>query len=382
MDFKLTEEQELMLESVRELCAGFPEAYWQECDVNNRIPTEFMKAYADSGLNTLGLPEELGGIPVDNMTIVLARIEMGRMGVPVFACGTGLSTIHMIKEYGTPEQMKICIEKLKAGEHVSALASTEAGSGSNTAGLATNYERIDGGKILINGSKTFITNCGVCEYMTVIARCKNPENPKKVFTAFWIPTNTPGVSIEHMQKIGQNYTRTCNVYLDNVVVDESTIIGKEGNAFLQLMKGFENERLMMCANTLGPAIAAYEDAAAYACERELFNERIGEFQMIQLKLVDMKTKIENMKNMTYKTAWMMDEGLSIKSQAAMAKRYCVQTACEVIDDAMQIFGGIGYMTDHRISRFWRDARFFRLGGGTDEVMTTIVGKEILKEFSK
>jgi len=381
MDFRLTDEQELMLESVRELCAGFPETYWQECDANERIPAEFMKAYADSGLNTLGLPEELGGIPVDNMTVVLARIEMGRMGVPVFACGTGMSTLHMIREYGTPEQMKMCINKLKLGEHVSALGSTEAGSGSNTAALATCYERNDG-KIVINGSKTFVTNGGVCEYITVIARNIKTENPRKAFTAFWIPTNTPGISMEHMQKIGQNYTRTCNVYLDNVTVDESTIIGSEGNAFIQLMKGFENERLMMCANTLGPAIAAFEDAAVYACERELFNKRIGEFQMIQLKLVDMKTKIENMRNMTYKTAWMLDEGMSIKSQAAMAKRYCVQTAFEVIDDAMQILGGIGYMTDHRVSRFWRDARFFRMGGGTDEIMATIVGREILKEFSR
>ena len=116
MDFRLTEEQELLLESVRELCKDFPESYWQECDENNRVPTEFMKAYADSGLNTLGLPEELGGVPVDNVTVVLAKIELGRMGVPVFACGTGMSTIHMIKEYGTKEQLQICVDKLKAGE--------------------------------------------------------------------------------------------------------------------------------------------------------------------------------------------------------------------------------------------------------------------------
>jgi crotonobetainyl-CoA dehydrogenase len=380
MDFKLSDEQELLLDSIREFVTNnFPESYWQDCDQNHRPPYEFMKAYADLGFQMLGLPEDVGGTPVDAVTMALVKIELGRLGVPVFGILTGVNPLQMIREYGTREQLAYCVDRLKSGKHIGAMASTEPQSGSNAAGIETKYTRSNG-KVYINGSKTFITNAIECDYMLVIARNPKPENPKKVFTAWWVPTKAPGVKMELMGKIGQNYTNTCAVYLDNVEVEEAAMIGPEGDAFVMLMKCFELERINMSANALGPAIAAFEDAARYANQRTQFDKKIGDFQQIQLKLVSMKSKIENMKHMVLKSAWMADEGQSIKSQAALCKLYCVQSAFEVIDDAMQIMGGIGYMSDHRISRFWRDARFFRFGGGTDEIMVNIVGKEILKEY--
>ena len=173
---------------------------------------------------------------------------------------------------------------------------------------------------------------------------------------------------------------TCEVYLEDVELDEEDLVGVEGNGFLQTMKNFEIERLVMAAKVVGMAECAFEDAARYANQRMQFGKPIGKFQLIQEKIVRMKIKIENMRNMIYKCAWEKDNGIPVRNSAALAKLYCAQSANEVIDDAMQIMGGIGYTKDCRISRLWRDARVFRIGGGTDEIMIHIAGRGILEEY--
>ena len=173
---------------------------------------------------------------------------------------------------------------------------------------------------------------------------------------------------------------TYEVYLENVVVEEKDIIGKEGEAFKQLMRNFEMERLMMAVAILGMAECAYEDAAKYANQRVQFGKPIGTRQLIQEKIVNMKIKIMNMKNLCYQCAWEKDQGISIRNASALCKLYCAQAGNEVIDDALQIMGGIGYTQDCRISRLWRDARNYRIGGGTDEIMIHIAGRGLLKEI--
>jgi alkylation response protein AidB-like acyl-CoA dehydrogenase len=148
------------------------------------------------------------------------------------------------------------------------------------------------------------------------------------------------------------------------------------------MKNFEIERLMLAAATMGAAECAFGDAVRYANQRIQFGKKIGQFQLVQEKLTYMAIKIENMRNMIYKTAWEKDNGVSIKISSTLAKLYCAQAAFEVIDDAMQILGGIGYTTDHRVSRLWRDSRVQRIAGGTDEIMIHIAGRAILKEYAK
>jgi alkylation response protein AidB-like acyl-CoA dehydrogenase len=200
------------------------------------------------------------------------------------------------------------------------------------------------------------------------------------FTMFFVPMDAPGVKTAPLHKIGWNMNPTYEVYLENVVVEEKDIIGKEGEAFKQLMRNFEMERLMMAVAILGMAECAYEDAAKYANQRVQFGKPIGTRQLIQEKIVNMKIKIMNMKNLCYQCAWEKDQGISIRNASALCKLYCAQAGNEVIDDALQIMGGIGYTQDCRISRLWRDARNYRIGGGTDEIMIHIAGRGLLKEI--
>jgi alkylation response protein AidB-like acyl-CoA dehydrogenase len=172
------------------------------------------------------------------------------------------------------------------------------------------------------------------------------------------------------------------VFIDNACIPQSNLVGKINEGWPQLMANFEIERLALCAASLGAAEAAYEDASNYANRRVQFGKPIGEYQAVQHKITDMAVKIENMRNLIYKVAWMMDQNMPVRHEHAMCKLYVAQASFEVCDDAMQILGGLGYMVESRIQRLWRDIRLMRIGGGTDEIMYNIAGPQLLKKAKK
>ena len=330
IDFSLTEEQELLLASIRELITTeFPEEYWRTHDETSTYPREFMKALAENGISMLGVPEEFGGIPADYVTQMLAL--------------------------------------------------TEPGAGSDSNATATTFTRRNG-KIYLNGQKTFITGAAEYPYMLVIARDPEQQDPKKAFSLFWVDAKKPGIKVNPLHKIGWHLVSTCEVYLDNVEVEESDMVGEEGKGFLNVMYNFEMERLINAARCTGFAECAFEDAARYANQRIAFGQPIGFNQMIQEKLALMAVKCKNMRNMVLQTAWQADRKESLRVTSSLAKLYCARTALEVIDDAIQIMGGLGYTNDARVSRLWRDVRCERIGGGTDEIMIYIAGRQILKAY--
>jgi len=382
MDFRLTDEQELLLESVREFGKLWPESYWKECDEEHKFPIEFTKAFYDSGLKHLGLPEEMGGTKTDRVTQTLVQLELAKMGVPTSAVMADEMIIRSIFKYGTEEQKERCVKSIKEGRPAAALAYTEPGAGSDLQSLTTSYTRKNG-KVYLNGHKTFISYIWNTDQVIVMTRNADiPETEKKMFTSWMIPTNAPGVKMRKLNKIGNHYVDNSEVYLENVEIEEKDMFGAEGNGFKQTMMGFENERLFIGINVLGMAYAAFEDSARYANQRIQFGQQIGTFQMLMEKIVDMKTKVENMYNMCMKMAWMIDDGQSVRGKVEYLKRYCCQASHEVIDDALQIFGGLGYTTDHRINRFWRDIRINRIGGGSDQIMVRVAAPAILKEYEK
>ncbi|NLB19113.1 MAG: acyl-CoA dehydrogenase, partial [Syntrophomonadaceae bacterium] len=195
-----------------------------------------------------------------------------------------------------------------------------------------------------------------------------------------VPSDAPGITMKPLNKLGWRGIDNCEVWLDNVEFEEEDLLGKEGYGLMNLVKNFEIESLLMAASVLGMAECAFEDAARHANQRVQFGKRIGEFQQIQPKIVEMKIKIENMRARVYTCAWEKDHGLSVQISSALAKLYCGQAANEVIDDAVQILGGLGWMEDTRVARLWRDARVFRIGGGTDQVMVHIAGRALLKQY--
>ena len=261
------------------------------------------------------------------------------------------------------------------------LSEPQAGSDSNA--ITTSFVRKDG-KVVINGHKTFCTDADRAKYMLCMTRdfTKKDLPPNKTMTTWLVPMDAPGVTVKPMHKVGHRTRSMCEVYLDNVVIEESDMVGKEGEGFMTVMKNFEVERLVIAADSLGIAVCCYNDALRYATQRVQFGKTIGSFQLVQEMLVDMRIKIENMRNFLYKTAWEKDNGMSIKTTAALCKLYCAQAGFEVADSAMQILGGIGYTEDHRVARLWRDARMHRIGGGTDQIMVHIAGRSIQKELTR
>ncbi|MCZ9077687.1 acyl-CoA dehydrogenase [Escherichia albertii] len=381
MDFSLSEEQELLLASIRELITrSFPEAYFKRCDETRTFPHEFFNALAESGIGLLGIPEEFGGVPTDMMTQVLVLEEIAHMGAPAYIMTEG-KCIHNMQRFGNDEQLQKTAEAGLTGIPAYSLAFTEPQAGSDNNRIATTYTRKNG-KVYLNGQKTFITGAKDYPYMLVLARNPEPEDPKRCFTLWWLDPTSPGVKLNSLHKVGWHMVSNCEVFLDDVELEERAMVGREGYGFIHMMENFEIERLVIASHSLGVAECAFEDAARYANQRIQFGKNIGQFQMIQLKLTQMAVKIQNMKNMVYRTAWECDNNLSMRLSAPMCKLYCAQSACEVIDDAMQILGGLGYTDDSRVSRFWRDTRVNRIGGGTDEIMVYISAREILKQYDK
>jgi crotonobetainyl-CoA dehydrogenase len=382
MDFSITDEQNLLLESLREVMArSCTEDYMKECNENSRYPQEFIDALTEAGFTSLGVPEEHGGTPVDTTTLMLVAEEITKHGGPHFAFGQALSIADML-EFGSEEQKQQCMGEVMNGRVGFVLGFTEPQAGSDSSAIATTFTRRDG-KVYLNGHKTFMSNAQRATYMLCLAKdadAAEDATKKNAFTMWWMRMDAPGVTIEPLKKIGWHMMDTCEVYLDEVEVEEKDLVGVEGNGFMQAMINFEVERLLMAASLLGMAECAFEDAARYATQRKQFGKPIGAFQLIQQKITMMKIKIENMRGLVYKTAWEIDNGIPVQIDSALAKLYCAQAANEVIDDALQIMGGIGYTTDARVSRLWVDARVHRIGGGTDEVMIHIAGRSILKQY--
>lgn len=379
MDFRLSEEQELLLASVREMMKrDFTDDYFRKCDEEHRFPIEFMEAMAENGISLLGVPEEFDGVPADMLTQMLVIEEIAAMGGTGYLLVNALC-VHNMTTWGSREQLVKTAESAQKGIPGYSLLFTEPQAGSDNNLLATTATRKNG-KIYLNGQKTFITGARDYPYMLVLARDAEPRDPKRCFTMWWVDPNAPGVKIQDLHKIGWHQVSNCEVYFDNVELEESDMVGKEGYGFIHLMKNFEIERLVIAAYSCGMARCAFGDAVRYANQRQQFGKPIGQFQMIQEKIVDMATRIDNMRNYVCHTAWDYDNDISLRVSSALCKRYCARAAGKVVDDAMQIMGGAGYTEDVRISRLWRDIRITRMAGGTDEIMVYIAARQILKQY--
>jgi len=388
MDYRLTEEQELLLESVDELMEQFPDSYFKQCDEEHRWPKEFTDALLEGGFQMLGVDERFGGTPVDTTTLMMVSERLCKHGVPIYVYGN-LCALKDMTEYGSPEQQEQCFAEVMAGNPGFVLGFTEPGAGSDSSSISTNYKRRNG-KVYLNGNKSFMTNSFNSKYMLCVARNADddaslPENRSK-FSMWWVQIHDdegnvmPGITMNPLDKIGWNMGNTCEMTITDYELEEKDLVGVEGNGFMQAMINFEVERLLVCAQALGAAECAFEDAARYATKRVQFGRPIGTNQLIQEHLTNMYIKIENMRNWVYQTAWKMDNGIPVQIDTAAAKLYCARAAYEVCDTALQVMGGIGYTKDCRISRLWRDQRVMRIGAGTDEIMIHIAGRAIQKKY--
>ena len=382
MDFSLTDEQQLLLDSVRELMErGNYDNYFKECDAKGELPQKAIDAAVEAGFATLGIPEEFGGTPCDELTKFLVAEEAIALGWPSLCWVNQSLEVDDILSFGSPEQQKIICDLGLKGIKPFTLGFSEPQAGSDSAAATTTVKKKDG-KLYVNGTKTFNTGANCSPYMLCVVRDFESENVTHDFSMYLLRMDQPGVKMAKLDKIGNNMMHTYEVYLDDVEVSPDDLVGTKGEGFIQLMKNFDIERLMSCVYNVGMARCAYDQAAKHAASRIQFCKPIGSFQLIQEKITDMKIKIENMQNMCYKALWKRMNGQSISIDASLAKRYTGQAAFEVIDDAMQIMGGIGYCHDCTISRLWRDQRVYRIMAGTEEIMVHTAGRALVKQAGR
>lgn len=380
MDFKLTDEQELIVESYRDLMERENwENYFLECDEKHEYPIRWTSALCELGFDRIMLPEDKGGLGLEQPLVTLMAIyeELGRLGGPTYVLYQlpGFGTI--LRE-GTQEQIDAVMKYLGTGEQIWNSACTEPGAGSDVGSLSTTYQRRNG-KIYLNGTKTFITSSKGVKYLIIM--CRDADNPDTI-SEFFVDMSKPGISLSPLPKLGLRMDSCCEVYLNDVELEEKDLFGKEGNGFMRGISDFNFERWLVGACDYGTAYCAFEDAAKHAWQRQAFGKPIARFQLNTLKFANMSIKLDAMKNMLYEAAWNADNnnGDFMPGPAAACKYYCANAAFSVVDDAMQIMGGIAVASEHRINRFWRDLRVDRISGGTDEMMILTAGKQAIKPY--
>ena len=382
MNFELTEDQQLIVDSFRDFMESENwDNYFLECDEKHEYPLRWVKALCDLGFDRVMLPEDKGGLGLEQPLVTLMAIYevLGEYGGPTYVLYQlpGFGTI--LRE-GTQEQIDAIMQYVGTGEQIWNSACTEPGAGSDVGGLTTNYQRRDG-KIYLNGTKTFITSSLGVKYLVVMAR--DADNPDTI-SEFFVDMSKPGISKSPLPKLGLRMDSCAEIYFDDVELEEKDIFGKEGNGFNRGVSDFNFERWLVGACDYGTALCAFEDAAKHAWQREAFGKPIARFQLNTLKFAEMSIKLDNMKNMLYEAAWNADNngGDFMPGPAAACKYYCANASFEVVDDAMQIMGGIAVASEHRINRIWRDLRVDRVSGGTDEMMILTAGKQAIKPFRK
>ncbi|MGB2952726.1 MAG: acyl-CoA dehydrogenase family protein [Gaiellaceae bacterium] len=375
MNFDLAQEHELIRRTVREFAEERVAPVAEELDREHRFPYELVRELAELGLMGMTIPEAYGGAGTDTLSYAIAIEELTRVDSSVaitVAAHHSLGTLPIF-EFGNEEQKREWLPPLAAGERLAAFGLTEPGAGSDAGATRTRAELRDG-QWVVNGSKIFITNAGtdISACVTITALTGEEEISNLI-----VPNGTPGYEISApMEKLGWRASDTRELSFEDCAVPEGNLLGERGQGFNQFLKILDGGRISVAAMGLGLAQGAYDLALAYAKKREQFGRPIGSFQAIQFKLADMATEVEAARGMVYKAAWLKDEGRPFAQQAAMAKLYTGELSHRVVNHALQIHGGYGYMAESPISRLYRDQKILEIGEGTNEVQRMVIARDL------
>jgi alkylation response protein AidB-like acyl-CoA dehydrogenase len=378
MHFELGKEQQEIQERAAEFSNREVAPYATEWDREARFPAEVFKRLAGAGFMGLCVPEEYGGGGTDFLSYALLIEEIGRAdaGVGVtLAVHTSAGTLPILI-YGNEDQRSRFVPDLARGEKIGCFALTEPTTGSDTAAIEASAERIEGGYSL-SGHKQWVTNGRAASTMIIFARAQEGV------TAFVVGMDEEGISFgKHAEKMGVLSATTDDVLLDNVFVPEEDRLGEEGKGLRVALGALDTGRIGIAAQALGIAEAAFRYAVRYASERTTFGKPIAEHQAISFKLADMQTKIRAARLLVYEAAWIKDQGMPHGEAGARAKLYAAQVANEVTYEAVQVLGGQGYMKDHPVERYYRDARVTEIYEGTSEIQRLVISRSILRELTE
>ena len=375
MDLDLTQEQQLVRDTVREFATEKVAPVAEELDRESRFPYDLVAQLGELGLMGLPIPEEYGGAGGDTVSYALAIEELTRIDSSVaitVAAHTSLGTMPIFL-FGTEEQKQRWLPELASGAKLAAFGLTEPGAGSDAGNTRTTAELRDGNWV-VNGSKMFITNAGtdITWGVTLTARTGEDEISNVV-----VENGTPGYEISApMKKLGWKASDTRELSFRDCTVPEENVLGPRGQGFQQFLEILDGGRISVAAMGVGLAQGAYDLAYAYAKEREQFGKRISRFQAVQFRLADMATEIEAGRALVLKAAWLKDQDRPFAREAAMAKLYTGELSNRAANWSLQIHGGYGFMDEYAISRLYRDQKILEIGEGTNEVQRMVIAKQL------
>ncbi|MCK1983237.1 MULTISPECIES: acyl-CoA dehydrogenase [Peribacillus] len=378
MDFSLTKEQQMIKEMVREFAEKEIKPIAIELDAKSMFAEDVFKKMGKLGLLGIPFPDEYGGSGGDTISYAIAVEEVGK------ACGgTGLSYAAAVSlgaspiyYFGTEEQKQKYLVPITTGETLAAFGLTEPNAGSDAGGTRTTAV-LEGDEYVINGEKTWITNASYSRTVTVTAVSGKDSKGKNIISAFIVPTDTQGLTINsNYEKMGVRASNTCEIILDNVRVPKENLLGDPDKGFKQFLFTLDGGRISIAALAVGIAQAAFDKALAFSKERIQFGKSISNFQAIQFKLADMAMEIELARNMVYKAAWLKDNKKPFAKEAAYAKLFASETAFRASNQAIQIHGGSGYMREYEVERYLRDAKLLEIGEGTSEIQRLVIARQL------
>ena len=380
VDFEYTPEQKQLRREVREFAAAEIAPHVMEWDEAQTFPLAVIKKLGQLGYMGAIFPEEYGGAGlgyVEYSIIIeeLSRVD-GSVGI-IVAAHTSLCSNHIFKA-GTEEQKQRYLTKLTTGEWIGCWSLTEPEAGSDAAGTRSTAVR-QGDQWILNGSKTFTTNAhyaDVCVGMAVTDR----KAAQHGISAFIFEKDTPGFRAGKKEnKLGLRASATGEVIFSNCQLPESQLLGKEGEGFVDSLRILDGGRVSIAALSIGMAQGAYDAALKYSKLRKQFGRPISEFQAIQHKLVDMATKIDASRLLNYRAATMLDAGKRVTRESAMAKLFASEAAVAIANEAVQIFGGYGFIKDYPVEKFYRDVKLCTIGEGTSEIQRLVIARQLLKD---
>jgi alkylation response protein AidB-like acyl-CoA dehydrogenase len=380
LEYFLTEQQREIKKLTRTIAEERVLPVRAALDEKEEFPWEIMKLLADAGLFGVYIPEEYGGLGGGLLDLCLVVEELSRVcsGVAVSYAASGLGTFTLL-EYGTDEQRRKYLPDIASGRKLAAFGLTEADAGSDAGGIKTIAQRTDKGYIL-NGTKQFITNGGDAEVYTVIALTEKERGPRGA-SAFIVEKDTPGFTFGRKEKkLGIRASSTRELVFEDCFIPAENLIGREGMGFILTMKLLDRSRPGLGAQAMGLAQGALEAAVDYAKKRVQFGHPIIAQQAVQQMLADMAMQVEAARALVYATARMIDSGArDFTKESAMCKVFASDVAMRVTTDAMQIFGGVGYMRDYPIEKMFRDAKITQIYEGANQVLRNEIAFELRKK---
>lgn len=377
MDFRLTDEQQLLRRTVRDFAETEIRPHVREWDEAQHFPSEVIPALASLGLMGIQFPEEYGGSGMSAIDYCICIEELARVdpGLALsVAAHNGLCASHIFM-FGTEAQKRRWLVPLATGEKIGAWGLTESTSGSDAAGMRTTATRSDAGWTL-NGSKTFTTHGRVGHVMVVMAVTDRTAGTKGI-SAFVVEHGTPGMRPGRKEdKLGMRASDTSEVLFEDCRVPLDHLLGAEGQGFVHTMQVLDAGRIGIAALSVGLAQGAYEAALGYAQERKAFGKTISAFQAIQWKLADNATRIEAARLLTYRAAYLKDRGSRTTLESSMAKLYASEIAVKAADDCVQIHGGYGFVKDYPAEKYFRDVKLTTIGEGTSEIQRLVIARQL------